>query len=143
MEQHSKHQIYELEPDQMQRSLKTRKTQTTKDPLQGSLRKRSTQTAKVSALAELWQPKTLGSLAPPTEVQAAKAAQLQRQQEIRVGEEWSEHWKLPANRTPQAMMNFWEEVKAFDLYADHCLLYKQAPFADATSQSSACRDSWL
>eukprot|EP00435_Cladocopium_sp_Y103_P024206 s1927_g5.t3 len=98
---------------------------------------------KVSALAELWQPKTLGSLAPPTEVQAAKAAQLQRQQEIRVGEEWSEHWKLPANRTPQAMMNFWEEVKAFDLYADHCLLYKQAPFADATSQSSACRDSWL
>ncbi|CAL1148701.1 unnamed protein product [Cladocopium goreaui] len=44
-------------------------------------------------------------------VQAAKAAQLQRQQEIRVGEEWSEHLKLPANRTPEAMMNFWEEVK--------------------------------
>ncbi|CAL1165192.1 unnamed protein product [Cladocopium goreaui] len=46
-----------------------------------------------------------------TLVQAAKAAQLQRQQEIRVGEEWSEHLKLPANRTPEAMMNFWEEVK--------------------------------
>eukprot|EP00434_Breviolum_minutum_P042532 symbB.v1.2.037860.t2/scaffold5712.1/size24325/3 len=43
--------------------------------------------------------------------QAAKAAQLQRQQEIRVGEEWSEHLKLPTNRTPEAMMNFWEEVK--------------------------------
>lgn len=44
-------------------------------------------------------------------VQAARALQLARQHEIRVGEEWSELLKVPSNRTPDAMMNFWEEVK--------------------------------
>ncbi|CAJ1396876.1 unnamed protein product [Effrenium voratum] len=42
--------------------------------------------------------------------QAAKAAQLQRQ-EIRVGEEWNEFLKQPTNRSHEVMMNFWEEVK--------------------------------
>ncbi|CAE7363044.1 unnamed protein product [Symbiodinium pilosum] len=43
--------------------------------------------------------------------QAARALQLARQQEIRVGEEWSELLKVPSNRTPDTMLNFWEEVK--------------------------------
>ncbi|CAK9033841.1 Uncharacterized protein SCF082_LOCUS20661 [Durusdinium trenchii] len=80
---------------------------------------REKRTQRLQSIGSSWEPGSPCSLGNDEvkrreallKAQAAKAAQLQRQQEIRVGEEWSEFLKLPTNRTPEVMMNFWEEVK--------------------------------
>mmetsp|Transcript_98228 Transcript_98228/g.174890 ORF Transcript_98228/g.174890 Transcript_98228/m.174890 type:complete len:774 (+) Transcript_98228:66-2387(+) len=47
------------------------------------------------------------------QAQAARSAAAQRAEELRVGEEWTECFKIPQNRRdPEKLAQFWEEVKS-------------------------------